>query len=107
MRPSASMPTFISDGLLSEVLPMPYHEQAMPAPRLMRSEASLNSAAALFQSRQYGSRTSMVSAMPTESSSTWLVMVASPGRNAFSRRNSSQSMPSLSASASMAASLAI
>ena len=34
-------------------------------------------------------------------------MVASPLRNAFSRRNSSQSMPSLSASSSIAASLAI
>ncbi len=45
--------------------------------------------------------------MPTESSSTWPVMVASPARSAFSRRNASQSMPSASASSSIAASLAI
>ena len=95
------------EGLLSAVLPMPYHMQPMPTPRLSGSSRALARAASSSARRQRGSSASRQGARPALASSTWPVAVASPARSAFFRRIASRSMPSFSARSSISASWAI
>ena len=88
---------------------MPYHMQPMPTPRRFGPPAALKAAIVVAaRLRQCGRSASRHAARPTD----WRrapgrSRCVSPARSALRRRNSSRSMPSLSASSSISASWAI
>ena len=94
--PSARRPTSMSEGLGSDVLPMPYHIAATPTPRRigLPPAPSLCAAAAARIADQGSRSASRQAGRPALASSSWDVAVSEPTRSALRKRNSRGSMPS-------------
>ena len=109
MCPSARTPTSISDGLGSDVLPMPYHMAAIPTPRRTRAGRPLvvprgvgaHGRPARAQGLEAGGQAGARRRAAGRSRS------GRPARSALRSRNSSGSMPSWPARSSISASWAI
>ena len=87
------------------VLPMPYHMQAMPAPRRRgdppRAASSLKARAACVAADHAGRSASRQGRRPTLAASVCPVGVVSPATSALRWRNSSASQPVRAASSSI------
>jgi hypothetical protein len=105
--PSRPSTTRMRDGFDIEVLPQPYHMQAIPAPRRWRVAPALCAATSASIASQSGFSASRHSGSPAEACSTWPEGVASPRPIALRRRISHRSRPSAAARSSTSVSVAI
>ncbi len=109
MCPSARTPTSISEGLGSDVLPMPYHMAAIPTPRRTGAGRPLVVPRGVGAHRRPAGakRLQAGGQARARGAARWEVAVRSPARSALRSRNSRGSMSSWPARSSISASWAM